>query len=98
MESHRILITHAEIDGIPVDLEYADVFVVVRDGEDAPGPTDWEAQVRTSAHHRVAPARHDLTLTAPDQTVYRGGAITRFSDGRRHLFRGDAELSGFSRS
>lgn len=97
VQSTRILITHAEIDGVPVTVDYADVFVVVREGADGPSATDWEAQVHTRLRHEVTPARHDLTLTAPDDTVYRGTAITRYSDGRRHLFRGDAHLAGFTR-
>lgn len=98
MESYRIIANRVDIDGLPVEFGYADVFVVVRDGEDRPGPTDWEAQVHTDAPMRVAPARHDLAFTIADGTHLRGVAIVRFSDGRRHLFRGDAELEGFERS
>ena len=97
MESYRIAVSRVDLDGMPVEMTYADVFVVVREGEDRPGPTDWEAQVHTDHHLSVRPARHDLAFTVPDGTTLRGAAIVRFSDGRRHLFRGDDELAGFER-
>lgn len=95
MQSYRILISRADIDGVPVEFDYADVFVVVREGATEPGPNDWEAQLRTDHFHRLALARHELALTAPDGSCLRGAAVVRFSDGHRHLFRGDDELSGF---
>lgn len=95
MQSYRIVITRADIDGVPVEFDYADVFVVVREGATEPGPSDWEAQLRTGQFHRLAMARHELALTAPDGSCMRGAAVVRFSDGHRHLFRGDDELSGF---
>ena len=95
MQSYRIVISHADIDGVPVEFDYADVFVVVREGSSEPGPTDWEAQLRTDQYHRLAQARHDLALTAADGSCMRGAAIVRFSDGHRHLFRGDDDLDGF---
>jgi hypothetical protein len=97
VESYRILVVHADIDGIPVEFDYGDVFVVVREGLDEPAPTDWEAQLRTDQFHRLAMARHDLALTVADGTCLRGAAIVRFTDGHRHLFRGDATLEGFER-
>jgi hypothetical protein len=97
VESYRILLSKADVNGIPVEFDYADVFVVVRDGNDAPGPNDWEAQLRTEQFHRLPLARHELALTAPDGTCLRGAAVVRFSDGHRHLFRGDDELAGFER-
>jgi hypothetical protein len=95
VQSYRILISRADIDGVPVEFDYADVFVVVREGATEPGPNDWEAQLRTDRFHRLALARHELALTAPDGSCLRGAAVVRFSDGHRHLFRGDDELSGF---
>lgn len=97
VETYRIVLTHVDIDGVPVTFDYADVYVVVRDGDDAPGPTDWEAQLRTDQFERVRLARHELALTAADGTCLRGAAIVRFSDGHRHLFRGDDDLDGFER-
>ena len=97
VESYRILIAHVDIDGVPVEFDYGDVFVVLREGATVPGPTDWEAQLRTDQYHRLTMARHELALTAPDGTCMRGAAIVRFTDGHRHLFRGDAQLDGFER-
>ena len=97
VESYRILLSHVDIDGVPVTFGYGDVFVVVREGRSDPGPTDWEAQLRTDQFERVGMARHELALTAPDGSCLRGAAIVRFSDGHRHLFRGDGDLDGFER-
>lgn len=98
MESYRIIATHVDLDGLPVEIGYADVFVVVREGLDQPAPTDWEAQMHTDHFFPVTAARHDLAFSIPDGTVLRGAAIVRFSDGHRHLFRGDADLGGFERA
>lgn len=95
MHSYRIVISRADIDGIPVEFDYGDVFVVVREGATEPGPNDWEAQLRTDQYHRLAMSRHELALTATDGICMRGAAIVRFSDGHRHLFRGDDALDGF---
>lgn len=97
METYRILLSHVDIDGIPVEFDYGDVYVVVREGDAEPGPTDWEAQLRTEQYQPMLLARHELALTAPDGTCLRGAAIVRFSDGHRHLFRGDDDLNGFER-
>lgn len=98
MESYRIIANHVDLDGVPVDMSYADVFVVVRDGDDAPGPNDWEAQFHTDQTVRVDMARHDLAFSVVDGSTLRGPAIVVFSDGHRHLFRGDDHLVGFERS
>lgn len=98
MESYRIIANHVDLDGMPVDVGYADVFVVVREGREHPAPTDWEAQFRTDHHVSVAMARHDLAFSVPDGTLLRGAAILRFTDGHRHLFRGVEHLDGFSRA
>lgn len=87
-------------DGAEVVLDgdgitYADVFVVVRDGESVPGPNDWEVTLQTVDHHRLPPGGHDLRLDAADGTTLAGRALLRFSDGTRHLFRGDGVLAGF---
>ena len=95
MESYRIIASHADVDGVPVDFAYADVFVVLRDGADAPAPTDWEAQIRTDRQVPISKTRHDLAFSIPDGTCIRGTAFVRFTDGRRHLFRGDSDLDGF---
>ena len=97
VETYRILLSHVDIDGVPVEFDYGDVYVVVREGEAGPGPTDWEAQLRTEQYQPMLLARHELALTAPDGSCLRGAAIVRFSDGHRHLFRGDDDLAGFER-
>lgn len=97
MESYRILLSHVDIDGVPVTFDYGDVFVVLRDGREVPATTDWEVQLRTDQFQRIRPARHDLAMTPPDGVRLRGAAIVRFSDGHRHLFRGDDALAGFER-
>lgn len=97
VESYRIMLSHVDVDGLPVEFHYGDVFVVVREGDDRPSPTDWEAQLRTEQFHPLTSARHQLAMTVPDGTCLRGGAIVRFSDGHRHLFRGDDHLDGFVR-
>jgi len=97
VETYRILLAHADVDGVPVSFDYGDVFVVVREGDDAPGRSDWEAQLRTEQYHRLRLSRCELALTAPDGTCLRGAAVVRFSDGHRHLFRGDDDLQGFVR-
>jgi hypothetical protein len=97
MESYRIIASRVDLDGRPVEVGYADVFVVVRDGAQEPAPTDWEAQLRTDRHVEVSMARHHLSFAVPDGTRLRGAAIVRFTDGHRHLFRGVETLDGFSR-
>lgn len=96
MRSFRIVASHIDIDGIPIQFEYGDVFVVLReDGDTEPAPSDWEVQIRTGQFHAVTAARHELALSSVDGSTIRGTAIVRFSDGHRHLFRGDSALDGF---
>jgi len=97
VETYRIVLSHVDLDGVPMGFDYGDVYVVVREGEGGPGPTDWEAQLRTERYEPIRMARYELALTAPDGTCLRGAAIVRFSDGHRHLFRGDGDLDGFAR-
>lgn len=78
------------------DLAYADLFVVVREGESGPGPNDWEVTVQTVTDRHLTPGEHDLRLESLDGTMLTGRALLRFSDGTRHLFRGDGELRGFA--
>lgn len=95
MRSYRIVARRLDLDGMPLRVDYADAFVVVREGEVEPGPTDWEVHVTTGDLHHVELCRHDLALHIPDGSTLRGSAIVRFSDGHRHLFRGDGDLDGF---
>lgn len=89
------MVMKVSVDGVPVPSTYADVYVVVRDGADGPGPQDWEVQVRTDQREHLRAARHDLGLTVAGGHQLLGPAIVRFSDGHRHLLRGDGELLGF---
>ena len=77
-------------------IAYADVFVVVREGEPGPGPNDWEVTLQTTGEHRLPAGEHDLRLEALDGSSLSGRALLRFSDGTRHLFRGDGRLTGFT--
>ena len=86
--------TRAKLLGMAA-LAYADVFVVVREGEAGPGPNDWEVTLQTVDDHHLQPGEHDLRLEALDGSALTGRALLRFSDGTRHLFRGDGHLAGF---
>lgn len=97
MESYRIIASHADVDGVPVEFSYADVFVVLREGAPFPAATDWEAQIHTDRVVPIAQSRHDLAFEIADGSSLRGPAIVRFTDGHRHLFRGDGDLDGFVR-
>ena len=37
-----------------------------------------------------------LECSVPDGSVLSGEAVVRFTDGTRHLFRGDSELIGYT--
>lgn len=77
-----------------MEAHYADVFVVLREGDEVPGPNDWEATVRTTDHQRLRPGTYELCFTTPDGHILSGRAILRFSDGEQHHFRGDGHLDG----
>ena len=94
MRSWRLLAASVLIDDVAVDVAYADVFVVHRDGEGGPGPNDWEATITTSARQRLAPGAYTLVVRTVDDHQLTGRAVLRFSDGERHLFRGDGDLAG----
>lgn len=96
MRSWRLLATSVLIDDVALDVSYADVFVVHRDGEGAPGPNDWEATVRSTVRQRLAPGTYTLVVRTTDDHELAGHAILRFSDGHRHLFRGDGQLAGLA--
>ena len=71
------------------------MFVVVREGEAGPGPNDWEVTLQTCGEHHLPPGEHVLRIDATDGSHLQGRALLRFSDGTRHLFRGDGRLAGF---
>ena len=77
-----------------VGIRYADVFVVVREGEPGPGPNDWEATVRTPDHQHFPPGTYELRGGTHDDVSLSGHAVLRFSNGRQHHFRGDGHLGG----
>lgn len=94
MRSWRLLASKLAINEVEVDVAYADVFVVLREGDATPGPNDWEATVRTSARQHLRPGIYELRVATVDDVVLEGHAVLRFSDGHQHLFRGDGQLAG----
>jgi hypothetical protein len=94
MRSWRVLASALAINEIEVVVDYADVFVVLREGDAVPGPNDWEATVRTAERQHFPPGTYELRVATPDDKALCGHAILRFSDGHQHLFRGDGELGG----
>lgn len=95
MRSTRVLVTRLAIDDADVAIRYGELFVVVREGETSPGPNDWELSVQGSAVHRLGRGRHHLYIEGADGSVLRGVAVVRFTDGSRHLLRGDGDLAGW---
>jgi hypothetical protein len=96
VRSTRVLADRLTVGGDELDVAYADIFVVVREGEAGPGPNDWEVTAQTRGGQRLTPGEHDLVVEALDGSTLSGRALLRYSDGRRHLFRGDGTLSGFA--
>ena len=94
MRSWRLLASALAINEVSIDVAYADLFVVLREGEQRPGPNDWEATVSTIERQHIRPGTYELRVDTPDGLVLSGHAILRFTDGHRHLFRGDGELGG----
>jgi hypothetical protein len=91
-----MLLDRLVVNGQELITSYADVFVVIRDGANAPGPNDWEVTARSDNGVSLAPGEHVLQLEGLDGTTLTGRALLRFSDGTRLLFRGDGHLAGFS--
>ena len=94
MQSWRLLLRDVAINEIDVEVSYADVFVVLREGDDEPGPNDWEATVRTPDHQHFPPGTYELRGESADHVRVSGHAVLRFSNGRQHHFRGDGRLGG----
>jgi len=94
MRSWRLLAERLAINEVDVEVAYADIFVVLRDGDDRPGPNDWEANVRTAERQHLPPGTYELRVDMPDAHSLSGHAMLRFSDGHQHLFRGDGDLGG----
>jgi hypothetical protein len=94
VQSWRVLLQDVAIDEVGITTDYADLFVVVREGSEGAGPNDWEATVRTAERQHLRPGRYALRATTADDIPVAGAALLRFSDGHRHLFRGDGDLEG----
>lgn len=94
MRSWRLLACRLSINEVDVEVAYADVFVVLREGDALPGPNDWEATVRTADRQHLRPGTYELRVDTADDVVLEGHAVLRFSDGHQHLFRGDGHLAG----
>jgi hypothetical protein len=94
MRSCRVAIEGCSVDDRRLDLGWSQLFLVVRDEQSGPGPNDWEANLTTPGGEHLAPGGHVLRLRLADEHVVSGRALLRFSDGRRHLFRGDGALAG----
>ena len=94
MRSWQLRVGTASVDGLPVELEQGHLLVVLREGDDRPGPNDWEVTLVTDPPRRVAPGRHRLRLGTVDGHRLSGHGVVRFSDGARHLLRGDSSLDG----
>ncbi len=94
MRSWRLLASALAINEVELAVAYADLFVVLREGDERPGPSDWEATVRTDHAHQLLPGTYALRVDTPDGLVLSGHALLRFTDGHQHLFRGDGELGG----
>jgi hypothetical protein len=94
MQSWRLLAATLAVDEVRLEVSYADLFVVLREGDTRPGPNDWEATVRTNERQHLRPGTYELRVDTPDGLVLRGQAVLRFSDGHQHLFRGDGDLAG----
>jgi hypothetical protein len=96
MQATRFLVQRLKVDGIVVETTYADLYVVVRGDAEVPAPTDWEAQAHGIETRNISAGRHHLECSVADGSVLSGEAVVRFSDGTRHLFRGNGELIGYT--
>ena len=94
VRSWRLLLSTVAINDVAVEVDYADVFVVLREGDPAPGPNDWEATLRTSTRQELRSGTYELSGTTPDDLSLSGHALLRFTDGHQHHFRGDGALGG----
>jgi hypothetical protein len=88
------MVSNVAINEVAVDASYADVFVVLREGDDRPGPNDWEATLRTADRQHFPPGTYELRADTLDDAPLSGHAVLRFSDGHHHHFRGDGHLGG----
>ena len=94
MRSVRVELDGATIGAVALTLQQGHLHVVVREGDEVPGPSDWELLVVTDEVADVRPGAHVVGIRTIDGHRLRGRALVRFSDGHRHLLRGDGELGG----
>jgi hypothetical protein len=94
VRSIRVLLEAATVGGLELPLQQGHLHVVLRDGDELPGPTDWEVLLVTEETADVRPGAHLVALVTIDERRLRGRALVRFSDGHRHLLRGDDDLGG----
>jgi hypothetical protein len=95
VQARRFRVQRVWVDGVELETGYADVYAVGRDHE--PGETamvEWEAQARSSDLTVLAPGRYALRFETVEDRAFEGAAVLRYSDGVRHLFRGDSRLDG----
>jgi hypothetical protein len=95
VRSTRVLVGRLVVGRLEVALGYGELFVVVREGQLGPGPNDWELSVQGQDEQRLTGGRHHLRIELPDGSEVSGDALLRFTDGCRHLFRGDGPLAGW---
>ena len=84
----------ATVGASVLELEQGHLHVVVRPGDERPGPSDWEVLLVTEATTDVHPGTHRVRVLTLDGHDLQGRALVRFSDGHRHLLRGDGDLGG----
>src|SRR3546814_17062894 len=94
MRSWRLLLQRVAINEVAVEVAYADVFVVLREGDERPGPNDWEATVHTSDRQHFPPGTYELSAETLDDISITGPAALRYSAGHHHPSRGDGARVG----
>lgn len=90
----KVHLESATVGADELELQQGHLLVVVREGDAAPGPNDWEVLLVTDGPRDIRPGVHQVGLSTMDGFRVRGRAIVRFSDGHRHLLRGDGDLVG----
>ena len=77
MRSTRLLVGRLTVGGDEIDVAYADVFVVVREGAEGPGDNDWEVFVTSRSPRRLEPGEHDLVMETREGSTLTGRALVR---------------------
>jgi hypothetical protein len=94
VRSIRVVIDEVVVGPHDLPLQQAHLHVVLRVGDEVPGPSDWELLAVTEESSDVRPGAHTVSMLTADGHRLRGRALVRFSDGHRHLLRGDGDLGG----